>query len=236
MLQSIEALKAKQAQELATLEAQHKFAALLPVAPSFVHLGEGSEPQARISVEGLGGALEVLKLFTIVPFTEYRNGTSLILKPIALCPGIDPDKHCDQWAASLVSDTSFGLESTTVKVKFFARIPGAFRSKGVAKIILEVSEPKGADYRHNYRHLGARCEYVDNSRSQVKRGSIRPNAALNGYGDRFHSWSVPDGRALHEFLFTADYANQDASGPKELSHLFGMFQNMADEFDNKGDK
>lgn len=232
MLQSIEALKAKQARELAELEAQHAVAHFLPLVPSFVYIPQGGEIQARIPVEGLGGALEALKLFTVVPFAEYRNGTTLIYKPMALIPGIDKDKHCDQFAASLVSDTSFSSNATTVQVKFFARIPDIFRDNGIVEIVLEVSEPKGADYRHNYKKMGARCEWTDAGRLQVKRGSIRPNPALYGYGDRFQAWGVPNGRALHEFLFSADYADQDASGPKELSHLFGQFQNMADEFDN----
>lgn len=236
MLQSIEALKAKQARELAELEAQHAVAHFLPLAPSFVYLPQGGEIQARIPVEGLGGALEALKLFTVVPFAEYRNGTTLLFKPMALIPGIDKDKHCDQFAASLITDTSFSGASTEVKVKFFSRIDDGSKGGRIIEILLEVGEPKGADYRHNFKKMGARCEWTDNGRLKVKQGTIRPNAALYGYGDRFQAWGVPSGRALHEYLFAADYADQDARGPKELSHLFGQFQNMADEFDNVGVK
>lgn len=238
-MESIEALKAKQARELADLKAKHAFAALLPVKPFHVDLNTSHVPYAIIAVEGLGEALEALKAFTIVPFTEYRNGTELHLKPMALIPGIDKDKHCDQFAASLISDTSFcgeGGPRTTIKVCFFARIPGAYQAGQIVRIALDVSEPRGQDWRHNNRYLGATCEYTSNARSQVKRGSIRPNAALNGYGDSFHAWSVPGDQALHEFLFSADFADQDASGPKQLSHLYGQLQNMADEFDNKGVK
>lgn len=236
MLKSIEALKAKHARELADLELQHAVATLLPLAPSFVHFSQDGETTARIQVEGLGGALEALKLFTVVPFTEYRNGPNLLFKPMALIPGIDKEEHCDDWAASLITDTSFSSNSTEVKVKFFSRIDDGSRGGQIIEILLEVSEPKGADYRHNFKKMGARCEWSDAGRLQIKHGSIRPNSALYGYGDKFQAWSVPGSRALHEYLFKADYADQDASGPKELSHLFGMFQNMADEFDNLGAK
>lgn len=233
-MKSINELKASHARELADLEAQHAVAKLLPLVPSFVYFHPDGEVQARIAVEGLGGALEALKAFTVVPFTEYRNGSTLMLKPTALIPGIDKDKHCDQFAASLISDTSFSGASTTVKVKFFARIPGVYQAGGIVEILLEVSEPKGEDYRHNFKKMGASCEWTNANRLQIKHGTIRPNAALYGYGDRFHSWSVPGSRALHEFLFSADYADQDATGAKELSHLYGQFQNMVDEFDCKG--
>ncbi|MNQ72355.1 hypothetical protein D3C85_870570 [compost metagenome] len=231
-MQSINELKAKQARELADLEAHHAFAKLLPVMPYHVNLTMSTgTPCASIKVEGIGGALEALKAFTIVPFTEYRDGSTLRLEPMTLIRGIDKDKYADQWAVSVRTDTNFCGEMgphTSVKVWFYARIEGAYQANGMVCITLDVNGP---DYIGNFKALAPSCEYTSNARTQVKRGSIRPNAALNGYCDRFHSWSVPGNRALYDFLIVGDYADQDATGPKQLSHLFGQLQNMSDEFD-----
>lgn len=232
-MQSINDLKAKQAKELAALEEQHKFAAYLPVMPSFMNLkaGDGA-PEVRYNVVGFGGALEVVKGFTIAQFTEFRDGLGLHLRPTALCRGIDKDKYADQFAASIQADTSFSSETepqTSIKFRFYARVPGFYQAGQLVHVVLHV---EGPDYIGNHKKLAASCDF--NSRgSHILAGSVRPNAALNGYGDRFISWSVPGNRALHEFLFCGDYADQDLSGPKELSHLYAQLQNMADEFDAK---
>jgi hypothetical protein len=233
-MQDINELKAKQARELADLKAMQDFAQLLPLAPSYVRASlVAGTPRATIKVEGIGGALEALKLFTIVPFTEYRDGC-LNLKPIAFCKGIDADKHADQWAASLVAETTFISDlgpHTKVKLKFFARIPGALQANGVVHITLAI---KGPDYIGMFNALGASCE-LSPGRKQVRQGTKRPNNALNGYCDRVISWASDDTTANYEYLICSDYADQDATGPKELSHLFGQLQNMSDEFD-KGAK
>lgn len=232
-MQSIEEMKAQQARELAALEAKHKLAALMPLAPSYVAADTATgTPRVSYKVQGLAGALEVLQAFTVVPFTEYRDGF-LHLKPIAFCKGIDADKHADQWGASIVAETSFtsnlGYPLTTIKVKFFARIPGLELANGVVHVTLNVTGP---DYIGAFNVLGASCQYTSNNRSQVKAGSIRPNAALNGAG-RLIAWSIDSNSAHHEYLINSDFADQDATGNKELSHLYATLQNLADEFDNK---
>lgn len=232
-MQSINELKAQQARELAALEAKHKLAALFPLAPSYVAADTATgTPRVSYKVNGLAGALEVLKAFTIVPFTEYRDGF-LHLKPIALCKGIDADKHADDIAASILAETSFvshlGYPLTTISVRFFARIPGLELANGVAQVTLKV---EGPDYIGGFNILGASCEFTSNNRSQVKPGSIRPNAALYGAG-RLIKWSSDSNNATHEYLINADFADMDASGDKELSHLYATLQNLADEFDNK---
>lgn len=235
-MQDINELKAQQAQqarELAELEAKQAFAQLLPLAPSYVTVSAlTGTPRASFKVQGLGGALEALKAFTIVPFTEYRGGGCLNLKPIALCKGIDADKHADQWAASLVADTTFISDlgpHTKVKLKFFARIPGAFQANGVIHVTLDI---QGPDYIGMFNALGASCE-LSPGRKQVKQGTKRPNDALNGYFDRVITWASDDTSANYEYLICSDWSDKDATGPKELSHLFGQLQNMSDEFDNK---
>lgn len=236
-MQSINDLKAKQAQELADLEAKHKFVALLPFEPSYVALKCATgTPRVSFKVEGLGGALEILKAFTVVPFTEYRDGF-LHLKPVALCKGADPDKYSDQWAVSLVAETDFlshlGYPHTTVKLKFFARIPGIIETNGLLHVTLDI---QGPDYIHGFNALGASCSFTGKgSRRHVERNSKTPNQALNAYCDRVISYGgIDEGQAHYEYLICVDYADQDCAGPKELSHLYGQLQNMADEFDNKG--
>lgn len=237
-MQSIEELKAKQAQELADLEAKHKFTALLPFAPSYLAIKAATgTPRASFKVKGLGGALEALKAFTIVPFTEYRDG-ALHLKPVALCKGADPDKHSDQWGASFVAETDFlshlGYPHTTVKLKFFARVPGVIETNGLVHITLDI---QGPDYIGGFNALGASCTFAGKGRARhVVRGSKAPNAAVNSYFDRVISYGgMAEDRAHYEYLICTDYADQDCSGDKELSHLYGQLQNMADEFDKVGE-
>lgn len=235
-MQSIDDLKAKQAQELAKLEAEHKFAALLPFEPSYIALSCATgTPRVSFKVEGLGGALEALKAFTVVPFTEYRNG-GLHLKPVALCEGADPDRHSDQWAVSLVAETDFlshlGYPLTTVKLKFFARVPGVIETNGIVRVTLDI---QGPDHIGGFNALAATCAFTGKgSGRHIERNSKAPNLALNGYCDRVISYGgMGDNRAYYVYLIHSDYADQDCSGSKELSHLYGQLQNMADEFDNK---
>lgn len=233
-MQSIDDLKAKQARELAELEARHKFAALLPFAPSYIALNAATGThRVSFKVEGLGGALEALKAFTVAPFTEYRDG-NLHLKPVALCKGADPDKHSDQWAVSLVVETDFlshiGKPHTDAKMKFFARVPGVVEANGLVHVTLDI---KGPDYIGGFDALAATCAFTGKGRGRhVAHNSKAPNLALNAYCDRVISYGgMGEDRAHYEYLICTDYADQDCSGSKELSHLYGQLQNMADEFD-----
>ena len=227
-------LEAEQAAAVAKLKKQHAVAACLPVAPDYVDASSAMGwPLATYKVEGLRGALEMLKRFTVVPFTEFRNGF-LRLQPMQFVPVEQRDKHAAQWALSIDVSTHFLSHcgaGTTVRVKFFARVEGL----DVVNVWLDV---KGPGYIGSFNALGATCKTRNTGNfghgTAVVPGSARPNAPLSGAADRVQAWGTGgDDWANHSYLVHTDLEGQDTPGA-ELKHAVEVLTNLSTEFDAKG--
>lgn len=225
-MKTIEQLQAEQSKAIRKLQAEHNLAALMPLPPSTVMADTlTGSPWVSYKVEGIRGALEVLKAFTVVPFSEYRDGCCS-LKPMELIPEAKRDTNCAQWALSLDVSTHFFSRcgaGTNVKVVFFARIPTA----GLVRITLDITGP---GYIGSFNQLGATCQIRKN---QVVRGSVQANRALDGATTRYIKWaSGGDDWASFSYLVPAEYADMDQPA-ETLKEALNCLLNLSDEFDAK---
>lgn len=225
-MKTIEQLQAEQAKALAALKAEHELAALMPAPPTYVSTSRlTGSPWVSYKVEGLRGALELFKLFTVVPFAEYRDGC-LSLKPGELLKPEARDKFASQWAYSIDVSTNFESHcgaGTTLKIKFFARVPG------VDVPVHVTADVTGPGYIGSFNALGASCQWKAN---KVVRGSKAPNRALCGVG-RLIAWGTGSEEwANYSYLVSAEYADIDQSF-EDLREAMLNLQNLSDEFDAK---
>jgi len=227
-MQTVEQLKAKQAAELAKLEAANALAALLPIPPkmAFAERVTGT-PFVCYDVDGVAGAIEAIKLFTVVPFTEYRNG-SLKLCPMQFVPEEKRDVHAGQWALQIDVKHHFFSHcgaGTTATIKFFARVQGV---DVPVHIWLDI---KGQGYIGSMPKWAPtasikRGRFGHESGGGVERGSVRANVILSSQCQRTITWGTGgDDWANHSYLVSADYADQDAT-PDELTHALAVLENL----------
>lgn len=232
-MQTIEQLQAKQAATMARLEKELAVAKLLPAVPHYVDASANMGwPLASYKVKGIRGAIAMLKAFTVVPFTEYRDGCTR-LQPVQFVPESKRDTHAGQWALAIGVNTDFVSTcnaGTDVRIRFFARVEGL----DVVNIWLDV---EGPNYIGSFQALAADCQMRNTGRfghgRTVVAGSVRPNAAMNRATDKFIQWSTgtPE-RANIDYLVRADLANVDTPAA-ELTHALAVLTGLSAEFDAK---
>ncbi len=236
-MKSLDEMKAQQAAELATLEKQHALASKLPVTPWFVLLPSKATgyPSASIKVQGIRGAIEALKAFTVVPFAEHRDGC-LRLVPMEYVPEQARDKVSAQWAFQLKVDTHFFSHcgaGTNLKISFFARVSGA-SAADIVSITLDVTGP---NYIGSFMALAARAQFRNSGAygqgRAVVSGSKGPNVVLAAECGRVIDWATGgDDWANYSYLIATELEGTDATAA-ELVEPFNVLQNLSDQFDAK---
>jgi hypothetical protein len=236
-MKSLEQMKAQQAREIANLEAKHALAAKLPIMPWFVLLAgkPGNYHSVSIKVEGIRGAIEAIKAFTVVPFAEHRDGC-LSLVPMEFVPESKRDKTSAQWAFQLKVDTHFFSHcgaGTNLKIQFYARVAGA-GGNDVVSVTLDV---KGPGYIGSFNQLAAQANFKNSGSfghgRAVVYGSVKPNSALNGACQRYYKWaSGSEEWANFSYLISTELEGVDVLG-SELVEPLNILRNLSDEFDAK---
>lgn len=224
-MKSIQELQAKQAKELAELEAAHKIAAELPVKPSSVQAwATTGEPWVNFKVQGIRGAIELIRQFLIVPFAEYRNGT-LSLKPLEQLPPEFAANNSAGYAFDLNVSESVGSFGPRAKLSFFARLPVA----GLVRVNLDI---EGPNYIGTFYAL--KPDYQTWQGRLKKSSPVRPNPELNGASDKVIKWAGGSAdHIVYSYLFVADQVDIDQPG-SELTHAVDQLQNLSDAHDAKG--
>lgn len=225
-MKSLDELKAQQAKELAELEKAHAIAACLPVEGARVMpFAATGTPWVNYKVKGIAGALDLIRAFVVVPFGEYRNGC-LKLAPAEQLSEAWREDNAACWAASLHVNQSVGERHSygpSARVTFFARVPGV----GLVRVNADIA---GQGYIDSCPRFSASYQI---KAGRLIRDSVRANAKLNGYADKYIKWAGGDAENLvYEYLFSADVADDDMPGA-DCSHLCGQFEAMADELDVK---
>lgn len=223
-METIEQLKAKQAAELAKLEAEHAIAVLAPVPPKSVMLTSVPE-RAWISYEAadLREAVELMGKFQPLAFAKFK-GTFTRFQPESLH---DP-KRGEEVAGPFVCglDVSQGEGfGPGVILFFFARL-----GDDVCKVRITLQRgyasqfgQYGAAFVPDQRGNGKRLD----SRDSYRRGHWQANPTLRGLADETIKWGSGDEKSAHfSYYLMADNEDSDGLAIWE-THAAPMLENIA---------
>lgn len=212
-MQTVEEMKAKQAADLAKLEAEHAIACKLPLPPKFAMLVSTGE-KAWITYEApdLWAALELMAKFDPIGFHKFK-GTYTRYEPEAVNAARKKDKgESDGLALVAKFDTSGGEgHGPNVSLCFFAYV-----GDDICKIKIDL-RPEGygpaswGQYGPRFQRNGrGQSRVLDGSRYIA--GDFTPNPTLSGMTDAYTKWGSGSREAWqYTYALCADYVAADYS-------------------------
>lgn len=210
-MQTVEEMKAKQAADLAKLEAEHAIASGLPLPPKFVMLvSTGEKAWVTYYVADLWEALETMAKFE--PLAMYKfKGTYTRYEPEAINDARKKDKGESDGVPLVAKIVTSGGEGhgPNAALEFFAYVGG-----DICKIKCDLH----GRYGRNASGYGPRFVQAANGRSRVLdgprylRGDFRANDKLAAMACGYTMWGTGCDKAWQfTYALAADYANADYS-------------------------
>jgi hypothetical protein len=202
-MQTLEELKAKQAREVAKLEAEHALANLCPVPPKSVQLTSGGlAPWISYECESLVDALALVgRLGEIVPFWQYK-GTFTRLQPEALATEKSGETVGGPFAFAFDVSQGDGF-GPSAQLKAFYRLS----SGEIAQAHIRLRPAGyGPEAWHSYSARPVyRSSGYGNRESRII-DTWHANNSLSAMSDKYIKWGTGDSKSAHfEYLFAADY-------------------------------
>lgn len=206
-METLEQLKAKQAKELAKLEAEHAIAALAPIPPKRAMLvSTGERAWLTYECADLWEALDVMRAYQPIPFNEYR-GTFCRYEPeeINERPNNRHKGECASgpYIAEIKADHGEGF-GPNASLRFYARL-GA----DVVSVHCDLKRPGyGPSAWWQYA-----AQFIANPRGRSRRldgnryisGDFRANGKLSAMMDKVTTWGTGSAEAAqHSYAISAD--------------------------------
>lgn len=223
-MMTLDELKAKQAAELAKLEAEQAIAVLAPIPPRSVMLTSVPE-KAWISyeAESLWAALDILDKFQPLAMRKFK-GTYTRFQPDALPDAKRGEEVGGPYFAALDVSQGEGF-GPTVTLFFFARL-GA----DICKVRIQLQRryesrfgQYGASFVPDSRGNGKRLDHRDSYR----RGTWRENGTLYGMADSSIKWGTGDDKSAHfTYYILADNEGDEGEAYSDM-HARPTLENIA---------
>lgn len=229
-MQTVEEMKAKQARDLAKLEAEHAIANHLPLPPKFVMLvTTGEKAWITYYVADLWEALEVMAKFEPVAMYKFK-GTYTRYEPEPINDARTKDKGESDGVPLVAKIATSGGEGhgPNAALEFFAYVGG-----DLCKIKCDLHGRFGASSWGQYgprfvQNTGGRSKKLDGYNRYV-RGDFRANDKLAAMTCAYTSWGQGCDKAWSfTYALAADYANADYSA--EWSDARLVLENIAEAF------